>query len=173
MVVAGADLLYVLATLAVTFAGFAVLLLAIRQTAGAPLSPLDHFLARTVVGHFFWIAAGALFPPAIGLFAFATPWVWKASALLFGLPMLYVLLTYQRRRIAATGKAAPPVILWLFSGAGSVSAAAMIVYVFANLPNPEAAYALAVLINFLAHAFAVVVALGVILSQQRANETRN
>jgi len=73
--VKGAALLYTLATLAVTFAGFAALLLIIRQSAGGGLSPLDRFFARTVVGHFFWLAAGAIFPPLLALYDLSEPMV--------------------------------------------------------------------------------------------------
>lgn len=169
MEVQGAGLLYTLATLAITFAGFAVILLALRQAAGAALSPLDRFLARTVVGHFFWIAAGALFPPAFALYPIPAVLVWKISALLFGLPMLLVLLTYHHRRMALTSKRAPTVILVLFLGVGCCSIAGMIAYVFAGFAHPEAAYATSILANFLAHGYAVVVALEVILTQQTAS----
>ena len=166
MEVKGATLLYTLATLSVTFAGFAALLLMLRQSAGAGLSALDRFLARTIVGHFFWLSAGAIFPAVFALYDLPEPWVWKASSLLFGLPMLALLLTYQRRRIAATGKAAPPVIIVVFIGVGSLSLAAMIGYVFGGFAHPAAAYASAITINFVTHGFAVVTALEVILSQQ-------
>jgi hypothetical protein len=166
MDVKGAALLYTLATLSVTFAGFAALLLMLRQSVGAGLSALDRFLARTVVGHFFWLAAGGIFPSVFSLYELPETWVWKASALLFGLPMLALLLTYQQRRIAATGKAAPPLIVFVFMGIGSLSLAAMIGYVFGNFAYPAAAYASAITINFVTHGFAVVTALEVILSQQ-------
>jgi hypothetical protein len=123
-------------------------------------------LARTVVGHFFWIAAGALFPPALALYPLPPIMVWKVSALLFGLPMLLVLLTYHHRRMALTTKPAPAVILALFLGVGCCSIAGMIAYVFAGFAHPEAAYAMAILANFLAHGYTVVVALEVILTQQ-------
>ncbi len=58
----GASYLYTLATLMITFAGFAALLLIIRQGAGAQLSVLDRFITRTVVGHLFILTAGALSP---------------------------------------------------------------------------------------------------------------
>jgi hypothetical protein len=167
MEIKGAALLYTLATLMITFAGFAALLLIVRQSAGATLSALDRFLARTVVGHFFWMAAGALFPPVLGLYDISESWVWKASALMFGIPMLALLLTYQHRRIAATGKSMPPVIQVVFVGLGSLSLVAMIGYIFGNLAHPAAVYVSALTINFLTHAFAFVVALEVILRQEK------
>jgi hypothetical protein len=166
MEVQGATVLYTLATLMITFAGFAALLLIIRQAAGGQLSALDRFLARTVVGHFFWMAASALFPPVLNLYDPAEPWLWKISALLFGVPMLALLLTYQHRRIRATGLPAPPVIVALFVGLGSFSLAAMVVYIFADFRHPAAAYATTLLVNFLTHGFAFVIALQVILSQE-------
>jgi len=166
MEVKGAALLYTLATLSVTFAGFAALLLMLRQSAGASLSALDRFLARTIVGHYFWLAAGAVFPAVFALYELAEPVVWKASALLFGLPMLAILLTFQYRRIAATGKAAPTRIVIVFIGVGSLSLVAMLGYVFGNFAHPAAAYASAITVNFVTHCYAVVTALEVILSQQ-------
>lgn len=166
MEVKGAALLYTLATLSVTFAGFAALLLILRQSAGGTLSALDRFLARTIVGHYFWLSAGSVFPAVFALYDLPEWVVWKAAALLFGLPMLAILLTFQHRRIAATGKAAPTRIVIVFIGIGSLSLVAMIGYVFGNFAHPAAAYASAITVNFITHCYAVVTALEVILSQQ-------
>ena len=171
MEVKGAALLYTLATLAVTLTGFAAILLVLRQAAGGALNAIDRFLARTVMGHLFLIMGGALVPPMLALYGLPAAWVWKTSALVFGLPMLAVLLTYQRRRIARTGKAAPRVIVVVLMGLGSASIAAMIGYVFAGLAHPEAAYVSAVGINFLTHASSFVVALEVTMSPSE-DETR-
>jgi len=45
----GATFLYTLAGLMITFAGFSALLLALRPAAGARLSLLDRYLAKTVM----------------------------------------------------------------------------------------------------------------------------
>lgn len=165
MEVKGAALLYTLATLAVTLAGLAALLIILRQAAGGTLNAIDRFIARTVVGHLFLVMGGALLPPALALYGLPEAWVWKTSALIFGLPMLAMLVTYQRRRIARTGKAAPLAIEVVMMGIGSVSIAAMIGYVFANLAHPEAAFISAVGINFLTHAFSFMIGWDVILGQ--------
>ncbi len=169
MEVKGAALLYTIATLAITFAGFAALLLIVRQLAGGSLTALDRFLARTVVGHCVWFAAGALIPSTLALFDLPEPLVWKVSALLFGLPMLRMHLAFQRRRTAATGHGAPVVVLFVMIGLGSVSVAAMIACVWAGYAY-AAAYAAALLINFLALAYAFVVALEVILREARGSQ---
>ena len=166
MEVKGAALLYTVATLAVTFAGFAALLLIIRQSAGAALSPLDRFFARTVVGHFFWLAAGAIFPPLLALYDLPEPTVWKASALLFGLPMLAILLSFPHRRRAATGLPVPRRILIGMVIAGALAVAAMVALILAGFPHPEAVFVTAIFINLLTHVFAFITALEVILMQQ-------
>jgi hypothetical protein len=165
MEVKGAVLLYTLASLSVTFAGFSALLLAIRQAAGGRLSVLDRFLAKTVLTHIFLLAAGALLPPLLALYDFAESWIWRTSALLFGLPMLFVLLTYSRRRRKAVGKGPPRVVFAVFVVFGAAVLAAMMVYVLAGLPYSAAAYVTALAINFFTTAFAFITAMDVILQQ--------
>ena len=166
MEVKGAALLYTLATLAVTFAGFAALLVIIRQSAGSSLSVLDRFLTRTVVSHLSAVAAGALLPPILALYDLPEPLVWKLSALLFGMPLMVMLLTFGQRRRAATGTPPPPVIMVVFVGLGTLSLVAMIAAIFLGLAPPAAVYATALAVNFLTLAFAFVTALEVILMQQ-------
>ena len=59
MEVKGATLLYTLAGLTITFAGFSVLLFVVRQAAGARLSLLDRYLAETVMTRIFVLTAAA------------------------------------------------------------------------------------------------------------------
>lgn len=165
MEVEGAALLYTLATLAVTLAGFAAILLVLRQAAGGALNAVDHFIAKTIVGHLFMVMGAALVPAMLARFGLSAAWVWKSSALIFGLPMLAILLSYHHRRIAKTGQGAPLSIKVVMMGIGSASIAAMIIYIFADLTHPEAAYIAGVGTNFLTHAFSFVVALEVILGQ--------
>ena len=162
----GASYLYTLASLMVTFAGFSALLLAIRQSAGARLSSLDRFLAKTTVGHATMLTGGALLPPLLILFDIPEALIWKASALIFGLPMLALLLTFPKRRMAATGKPPPRPILAIFVGLGSASLIAMIGFVFAKSEHAAAAYIAALTVNFFTLAFAFVMALDVILQQR-------
>jgi len=64
----GATLLYTWAGLMTTFAGFSALLLALRPAAGAKLSLLDKFLAKTVMAHIFVLTAAALLPSVLALY---------------------------------------------------------------------------------------------------------
>jgi hypothetical protein len=165
MEIAGATFLYTLATLMITFAGFAALLLIIRQAAGAKLSALDRFLTRTTVGHSLALTGGALLPMLLGLYGLGDVLVWKASALIFGLPMLALLLTYPRRRVAATGGPPPPLVLVGMVGAGSLVLIATIVDVLGYFGHAAAAVVSAVTVNFFLLAAAFVIAIEVILRQ--------
>src|SRR5580704_18278272 len=84
----GATLLYTLAGLMVTFAGFSALLLALRPAAGAKLSRLDRYLAKTVMTYTFVLTAGALLPSLFALYDIEEEWIWRGSSVLFALPML-------------------------------------------------------------------------------------
>jgi hypothetical protein len=161
----GAVLLYTMAGLMVTFAGFSALLLGIRQAAGAHVSVLDRYLAKTVLTHVFVLTGGALLPPLLALFDVSEGWVWRVSALLFGLPLLFLLLTYPRRRRRAVGASPPPLVFAVFVVFGSAVLAAMLVYVGAGLKLSAAAYISALIVNFFTLTFAFVTALDVIMRQ--------
>ena len=68
MEVKSASLLYTLAGVMVTFAGFSALLLSVRPAVGAKLSLLDRYLAKTVMTHMFVLMAGALLPALLALY---------------------------------------------------------------------------------------------------------
>jgi len=163
--VKGAVLLYTLAGVSITFAGFSALLLAIRQAAGAQLSLLDRYLAKTVLTHLFVLTAGALLPPLVGLYDVAEGWIWRSSAVLFALPMLFLLLTYPHRRRKAVGKGPPPVVFAVFIVFGSAVIVAMLVYVLGGFQYSAAAYVTALIVNFFTIAFAFVTALDVIMQE--------
>jgi hypothetical protein len=161
----GASFLYTLAGLMVTFAGFSALLLALRPAAGAKLSLLDRYLAKTVMTYSFVLTAGALLPALLALFDIGEESIWRGSALLFGPPMLSLQVTYPRRRRRAAGDGPPFPIFAVFVVLGSAVTLAMIGYVLGDLPYSAAAYITALTIDFFTVAFAYVVALDVIMQQ--------
>ena len=114
MEVKGATLLYTLAGLMITFAGFSTLLLALRPATGAKLSLLDKYLARTVMTHIFVLTAAALLPALLALYDIQEKWIWRGSAVLFALPMLSLQVTYPRRRRKVSGERPPPAIFAVF-----------------------------------------------------------
>ena len=110
MEIKGATLLYTLAGLMITFAGFSALLLTLRPATGAKVSLLDRYLARTVMTFIFVLTAAALLPTLLALYDIQETWIWRGSGVLFALPMLFLQLTYSHRRRKVVGKGPPPAI---------------------------------------------------------------
>jgi hypothetical protein len=165
MEVKGATLLYTLASLMITFAGFTALLLALRPDSGARLSLLDRYLARTVMTHIFVLTAAALLPALFALYSIQEMWIWRGCGVLFALPMLFLQVTYPRRRRKVVGNGPPPAVLAVFVVLGSVVTLAMLGYVLAGLQYSAAAYITALTIDFFTVAFAFVIATDVIMQQ--------
>jgi hypothetical protein len=161
----GATFLYTLAGLMITFAGFSALLLALRPAAGARLSLLDRFLAKTVMTHIFVLTAAALLPALFALYGIPEEWIWRSSGVLFALPMLSLQVTYPRRRRNVVGKGPPPAIFAVFVVFGAAVTLAMLGYVLAGLQYSAATYITALTIDFFTVAFAFLIAADVIMQQ--------
>jgi hypothetical protein len=161
----GATLLYTLAGMMITFAGFSMLLLALRPAAGARLSLLDRYLAKTVMTHMFVLSASALLPALFGLYNLQEVWIWRLSGVLFALPMLFLQVTYPRRRRKVVGEGPPLAIFAVFVVLGAVVTLAMLGYVLAGLQYSAAAYITALTIDFFTVTFAFLVAGDVIMQQ--------
>ena len=128
-----------LAGLMITFAGFSALLLAVRPAAGAKLSLLDRYLAKTVMTYIFVLAAAALLPPLFALYNIQEKWIWRGSGVLFALPMLSLQVTYPLRRRKVVGTGPPPAIFAVFVVSGSAVTLAMLGYVLVCLQYSAAA----------------------------------
>jgi hypothetical protein len=165
MEVKGAILLYTLAGLMITFAGFSTLLLTLRPATGARLSQLDRYLAKTVMTYIFVLTAGALLPALIALYDIQETWIWRASALLFALPMLSLQITYPRRRRKVLGTGPPPAIFVVFVVFGAAATLLMVSYVLAGFPYSAAAYITGLTIDFFTVVFGYVTALDMIMQQ--------
>jgi hypothetical protein len=161
----GATFLYTLAGLMITFAGFSALLLALRPAAGARLSRLDRYLAKTVMTYIFVLTAGALLPALLSLFDIQEEWMWRSSAVLFSVPMLSLQITYPLRRRKAVGKGPPPSVFAVLVVLGSAVTLAMLGYILAGLHNSAAAYITALTTDFFTVVFGFVMALDVIMEQ--------
>ena len=157
--------MYTLAGLMITFAGFSALLLTLRPAAGARLSLLDRYLARTVMTYIFVLTAGALLPALLALYDIQEKWIWRGSGILFALPMLSLQVTYPLRRRMAVGKGPPLAIFAVFVVFGSAVTLAMLVCILAGLQYSAAVYITALTVDFFTVAFAYVVALEVIMQQ--------
>ena len=162
--VKGAILLYTLAGLMITFAGFAAVMLAIRQAAGGHLSILDRFLAKTVLTQVFVLTWGAVLPPLLMLYGIPEDRVWKIAAVLFAIPILAFLLTYSHRRQKAVGQRPSRLSYAVFVLGGSGVVVAMLAYVLSGFEHSAAAYISALVLDFFTLAYAFVAALDLVLS---------
>ena len=149
----------------ITFAGFSALLFGVRQAAGAKLSLLDRYLAKTVMTYIFVLTAAALLPALFSLYDIQQIWIWRYSSVLFGLPMLSLQITYPLRRRNAVGQGPPPAIFAVFVVLGSAVTTAMLIYVLAGCQYKSAAYITALTIDFFTVAYAFITALDVIMQQ--------
>ena len=165
MQIKGETFLFTLAGLMITFAGFSALLLALRPAAGAKLSMLDRYLAKTVMTNIFVLTAGALLPSLLALFDIQEKWIWRSSAVLFALPMLSLQVSYPYRRRKAVGKAPPPAIFAVLVVLGAAVTLAMVFFVLYGFPFMAAAYITALTIDFFTVIFGFVIALDVIMQQ--------
>jgi len=161
----GETFLYTLAGLMITFAGFSALLLALRPAAGAKLSLLDRYLAKTVMTFIFVLTAGALLPALFALYDIQEKWIWRCSAVLFALPMLSLQVTYPLRRRKVVGKGPPPAIYAVLVVFGSIVTLAMLGCVLEGLQYSAAAYITGLTIDFFTVVFGFVIALDVIMQQ--------
>jgi hypothetical protein len=160
-----ATLLYTLAGLMITFAGFSALLLAVRPAAGARLSLLDRYLAKTVMTYIFELTAGALLPALLALYGIREESIWRSAAVFFGIPMLSLQVTYPRRRRRTVGQGPPPAIFAVLVVLGSAVTLAMLCCVLAGFQYSAAAYITALTIDFFTVIFGYLVALDVIMKQ--------
>jgi predicted membrane channel-forming protein YqfA (hemolysin III family) len=165
MEVKGAILLYTLAGLMITFSGFSALLLILRPAAGAKWSQLDKYLARTVMTHIFVLTAAALLPALFALYDIQETLNWRISGVLFAVPMLFLQVTYPRRRRKVIGNDPPPAIFAVFVVLGAAVTFAMLVYILAGLQYSAAAYITALTIDFFTVIFGFVIALDMIMEQ--------
>jgi hypothetical protein len=161
----GETFLYALAGLMVTFAGFSALLLAVRPAAGAKSSLLDRYLAKTVMTYIFVLTAGALLPALLALYGVQEKWIWRASGVVFALPMLSLQVTYPLRRRRVIGKGPPPAIFAVFVVLGSVVTLTMLCYIILGLQYSAAVYITALALDFFTVIFGFLVALDVIMQQ--------
>jgi hypothetical protein len=161
----GAPLLYTLAGLMITFAGFSSLLLSLRPAAGARVSLLDRYLAKTVMTYIFVLAAGALLPALFALYDIAEKWIWQVSGVLFAVPMLSLQVTYPHRRRKVVGEGPPPAIFAVFVVLGSAATLAMLGYILAGLRYSAAVYITGLTIDFFTVVYGFMIALDVIMQQ--------
>ena len=105
----GSSYLYTLATLAITYAGFAALIVIFRQIIGGGVSNYDVFIIRTILMRSFIVAFSAMLPPALAFFDLSQAVIWRISSLFAGLLLGLFSVTFRARRRAVTDR---PITKW-------------------------------------------------------------
>jgi archaellum biogenesis protein FlaJ (TadC family) len=103
----GANYLYALATISVTFVGFSALILVFRQTIGGKMTSYDSYFTLAFMQVGFIVAGGGLLPQLLAFFEMSHASVWRVSSVIMAIPIsLFVAATPGRRR-AATNEPIP------------------------------------------------------------------
>ena len=98
----GSNYLYTIATLSITYAGFAALIVIFRQIIGGGVSNYDVFIIRSILMRSFIVAFSAMLPPALALFDLSQSVTWRISSLFAAVLLGLFTLTFPARRRAAT-----------------------------------------------------------------------
>src|SRR5262245_61122442 len=103
----GANYLYALATISVTFVGFSALLLVFRQTIGGKMTKYDSYFTLSFMQAGFIVTAGGLLPQLLAFYDMPNASVWRASSLIMAIAIFLFVITTPRRRRVATKEPVP------------------------------------------------------------------
>jgi hypothetical protein len=91
------DYLLRLAALAMTFVGFATIVVTLRRALGADLSPFDLLLVRYYIENGLLVTVGALLPSLVTMFGLPASSTWRFCCAVVGLVAPAFLVVYVRR----------------------------------------------------------------------------
>jgi hypothetical protein len=133
----GTSYLYTIATLSITYAGFAALIVIFRQIIGGEVSNYDVFIIRSVLMRSFIVICSALLPPALALFDLSHSAIWRISSIVAALLQGLFVLTYRTRRHAAADVPTPT---WALTahGVGALTAIALLMNALGVFGKPTA-----------------------------------
>ena len=90
------------ATLSITYAGFAALIVIFRQIIGGGVSNYDVFIIRAVLLRSFIVICCALLPASLALFDLSQSAIWRVSSIVAAVMHALFILTHRARRRAVT-----------------------------------------------------------------------
>jgi hypothetical protein len=97
MELAHASYFYTLAQIGITFAGFATILMALRETRGGGMSQFHLWVAKSYIQSGLVTAICAMLPPLLYGLGLSEALTWRISSLLIALPALAMLLQAPRQ----------------------------------------------------------------------------
>ena len=99
--------LYTVALIGMTFIGFSVIVMLLRQTVGRKLRTFDALFAHVYMEFGLIVTVAALLPPLLVFWGSPAALIWRVSAGLAAIPVILFGLTYPSRRRKATGEPTP------------------------------------------------------------------
>jgi len=135
----GSSYLFTLATVSITFVGFAALVLVFRQAIGGEVTRYDTYFTLSFIQVGFIVTGGALLPPLLALYGWREDVIWRISSVVPAVFILYFVATVPKRRRAATNGSVPNFVLALLAvqvgvldRGGAVYGSAMTAILFAS-----------------------------------------
>jgi len=133
----GTSYLYTLATLSITYGGFAALIVVFRQIIGGGVSKYDVHIIRTVLLRSFIVTCSALLPPALVLFDLSHSNIWRISSIVAAVLVGWFALTVRIRRRAIADVPMSTSLL-ITTGLGAVTAIALLMNALGIFGKPAA-----------------------------------
>src|SRR5260370_19315590 len=103
----GANYLYALATISVTFVGFSALLLVFRETIGGKMTRYDSYFTLSFMQAGFIVTAVALLPHLLAFYGMSETSAWRAASAIMSIPIFLFVPNTPRPRRAAPKKPVP------------------------------------------------------------------
>ena len=132
----GSSYLYALATISITFAGFAAMIVILRQIISGALANYDLYFIRTVLMRSFIVVACAMLPPMLALFKLSDLTIWRLSSLIAGLLQGVLILTWKKRRSASLTEVPPDNWVYAHIGFQTLTAIFLIVTAMGIFVDP-------------------------------------
>jgi hypothetical protein len=110
---------YTLAQIGIAFAGFATILMALRESRGRPMSKFDLWVAKSYIQSGLVTAICAMLSPLLFSFGLLEIQTWQTASLLIGIPSLAMILQAPGQWRARTSMPVRP-RLWAQIGVGLI-----------------------------------------------------
>jgi hypothetical protein len=113
MEIEGANYFYALAAVAMAFSAFSAIVVVIRQTLGAALTPFQLLLTRVLIEHGFLVALLSFLPMLLALFAMPHKLIWQISSAATAASLSWWSIDYALRRFPAVRTKRHPTFAWV------------------------------------------------------------
>jgi hypothetical protein len=138
MEIQGAAFLYALAAAAMAFIGFSAIVVIIRQTLGAGLSPFQLLLTQVLIEHGFVVFFFSLLPLLLALFGISHESVWRISSGVAAAVISSWILYYYVRRYPAVRSKPHPLFAWINFAIASVAMLSLLGNAAGTFYQPQA-----------------------------------